>query len=167
MLIASKYEEIYAPEVRDFVYITDKAYTREEILAMEASILSTLNFDICTPSAYRFIERFTRAAQADTPMFNLTRYLIELPLIEYRMLKYSQSNISASALYLAHKIMQKGQAWSEELTERTGYSESELRPCAKDLCILLQGIEKCQLQAVRKKFSLPKYNEVAKIRIEH
>jgi hypothetical protein len=32
MLIACKYEEIYAPEVRDFVYITDKAYTREEIL---------------------------------------------------------------------------------------------------------------------------------------
>ena len=32
MLIASKYEEIYAPEVRDFVYITDKAYLKEEIL---------------------------------------------------------------------------------------------------------------------------------------
>jgi len=28
MLIASKYEEIWAPEVRDFVYISDKAYTR-------------------------------------------------------------------------------------------------------------------------------------------
>lgn len=27
MLVASKYEEIYAPEVRDFEYITDKAYT--------------------------------------------------------------------------------------------------------------------------------------------
>lgn len=35
MLIASKYEEIYAPEVRDFVYITDRAYTKEEILKME------------------------------------------------------------------------------------------------------------------------------------
>jgi len=33
MLVASKYEEIYAPEIRDFVYITDKAYTKEEILA--------------------------------------------------------------------------------------------------------------------------------------
>lgn len=32
MLIASKYEEIYAPEVRDFVYITDKAYSKEDIL---------------------------------------------------------------------------------------------------------------------------------------
>ena len=29
MLIASKYEEIYAPEVNDFVYMTDKAYTRD------------------------------------------------------------------------------------------------------------------------------------------
>ena len=42
MLIASKYEEIYAPEVRDFVFITDNAYTREEILQMEMSILTTL-----------------------------------------------------------------------------------------------------------------------------
>jgi cyclin B len=29
MMIASKYEEIYAPEVRDFVYICDNAYTKE------------------------------------------------------------------------------------------------------------------------------------------
>jgi len=29
MLIASKYEEIYAPEIRDFIYMTDKAYTKE------------------------------------------------------------------------------------------------------------------------------------------
>ena len=35
MLIASKYEEIYPPIVNDFVYITDNAYTREEILQME------------------------------------------------------------------------------------------------------------------------------------
>jgi cyclin B len=28
MLIASKYEEIWAPEVNDFVYISDRAYTR-------------------------------------------------------------------------------------------------------------------------------------------
>jgi len=27
MLIATKYEEIYAPEVKDFVYISDNAYS--------------------------------------------------------------------------------------------------------------------------------------------
>ena len=42
MLIASKYEEIYPPIVSDFVYITDNAYTKEEILAMEERILIAL-----------------------------------------------------------------------------------------------------------------------------
>lgn len=58
MLIASKYEEIYAPEVRDFVYITDKAYTKEEILEMEGRILTKIEFNVTTPSSYRFLERF-------------------------------------------------------------------------------------------------------------
>ena len=65
MLIASKYEEIYAPEVRDFVYITDKAYTKEEILKMEYSMLAVLDFNITSPSSYRFLERFAKIQNAD------------------------------------------------------------------------------------------------------
>ena len=60
MLIASKYEEIYAPEVRDFVYITDKAYTKEEILLMEQSILRNIDFNTTFCSSYRFLERFAK-----------------------------------------------------------------------------------------------------------
>ena len=66
MLIASKYEEIYAPEVKDFVYITDKAYTKEDILKMESSILTQLDFSICVPSCYRFLERFSRVCNIAT-----------------------------------------------------------------------------------------------------
>lgn len=62
MLIASKYEEIYAPEVRDFVYITDKAYQKDEILKMEFNMLTQLEFNVCTPSPYRFLERFSKVA---------------------------------------------------------------------------------------------------------
>jgi hypothetical protein len=174
MLIASKYEEIYAPEVRDFVYITDKAYTKEEILKMESAILTTLDFNITTPSSYRFLERFSKVGDLDSRQLNLARYLIELPLIEYRMLKYTPSVLSACALYLTNKILQKSNSqssrsqacWTEALEESTGLSEGDLRACAKDLCVLLQGIEKCSLQAVRKKFSAAKFNEVALIRLE-
>lgn len=31
LLIASKYEEIYPPELRDLVYICDRAYTRSDV----------------------------------------------------------------------------------------------------------------------------------------
>jgi hypothetical protein len=58
-------------------------------------------------------------------------------------------------------------AWSELLTLHTGYTEGMLRPCAKDMCILLQGIERCSLQAVKKKFSQPQFEEVALIRLEN
>lgn len=29
MFIASKYNEIYAPELKDFVYVTDNAYNKQ------------------------------------------------------------------------------------------------------------------------------------------
>ena len=32
LLIASKYEEIYPPEMKDFVFITDKAYTKQDVI---------------------------------------------------------------------------------------------------------------------------------------
>ena len=35
LLIASKYEEIYPPELKDFIYITDRAYTKTDLLTME------------------------------------------------------------------------------------------------------------------------------------
>jgi G2/mitotic-specific cyclin-B, other len=62
MLIASKYEEIYAPVVCDFVYITDNAYTRDQIFTMEQNILTVLNFSLTFPSPYRFLERFGKLA---------------------------------------------------------------------------------------------------------
>ena len=46
MLIASKYEEIYPPLLKDFVYITDNQYKAEDILEMEKSQLFALDFDI-------------------------------------------------------------------------------------------------------------------------
>jgi len=166
MLIASKYEEIYAPEIKDFVWITDKAFSKEEILRMEFSILTELQFNVTTPSPYRFLERFSKVSGSDAPLFDLARYLLELCLLECRMLKYTPSMQAATAVYLAHMILQRPQHWTETLTQHSGYNQGSLRDCAKDMCMLLKGIEKCSLQAVRKKFSLPKFNEVAKIRIE-
>ena len=46
LLIATKYEEIYPPTVKDFIYLTDNTYTRQQIIAMEQSILFHLEFEI-------------------------------------------------------------------------------------------------------------------------
>jgi len=163
MLIASKYEEIYAPEVRDFVYITDKAYTRDEILNMEILILNTLKFHITVPSTLRFLTRYCKISRLDERHTMLAQYLVELSLPDYKMVRYAPSHLAAAALYLSNKIMKKSPAWPNMLVPQTKYTEASIRTCAKEICSLLQNVDKAALQAVKKKFSLPKFQEVAKI----
>lgn len=54
------FQEQCPPCVDDFLYICDDAYKREELVAMEKSILRTLNFDINIPIPYRFLRRFAK-----------------------------------------------------------------------------------------------------------
>lgn len=57
LLIAAKYEEIYPPEIKDCVYITDRAFTKQDVIDMEADILGVLRFNLCVPTGKSFISR--------------------------------------------------------------------------------------------------------------
>ncbi|KAH9662427.1 Cyclin-B2-2 [Citrus sinensis] len=65
MLLACKYEEVSVPVVGDLILISDKAYTRKEVLEMESLMLNTLQFNMSVPTPYVFIQRFLKAAQSD------------------------------------------------------------------------------------------------------
>ncbi|KAG9347163.1 hypothetical protein JZ751_006090 [Albula glossodonta] len=58
MLLASKFEEIYAPEVAEFVYITDDTYTKKQVLRMEHLILKVLSFDLAAPTINQFLTQY-------------------------------------------------------------------------------------------------------------
>ena len=164
LLIACKYEEIYPPEVRDFVFITDNAYTAEQIIETENKILRSLDFNLTTPSAFRFLQRYAFICELDEFSFNLARYIIELSLVEYKLLKYKPSNIAASAMYITQKQLK---ILSKKFYKSTPCSDSEIRLCAKDLLFLVHRAESFTLQAVRKKFLHERYCEVAKIQISY
>jgi cyclin B len=163
MLLAAKFEEIYAPEVRDFVNITDKAYSKAEILDTEVCILNALQFRIQTVSPYFFLCRFLGVMKYGKTHTFLAQYILELTLVDYRMLKYSPTHLASSAALLANKIMRISPPWPGTLTKHTRNTEASLKTCAKEMCALLQGAEKSSLQALRKKFSSDKYGGVAKL----
>lgn len=164
MLIASKYEEIYAPEIQDFVYITDRAYNKQEILRMESDVLNTLKFQCTVPTTHTFMHRFVKAARLDkrgtTAM--LTRYLIERTMQEYSMLKYLPSTIAAAAVHLA--LRKTGRpAWSPVLQYHTGHTAETLRSCAEDIALIAANAETTSLRAVRTKYSSSRYGSVGRI----
>ena len=82
MFIASKYEEIYPPQIKDFIEVTDNSYTRAEVLQMEGSILEILEFNLTSPSPYRFMERYARVLDLDAKTTMLARFILELSLVD-------------------------------------------------------------------------------------
>lgn len=63
MLIACKYEEIYFPNLSDFITMTDHAYKEEEMRAMEVRILKELDYSLGNPLVIHFLRRFSRIAE--------------------------------------------------------------------------------------------------------
>ncbi|KAJ8535939.1 hypothetical protein K7X08_034340 [Anisodus acutangulus] len=74
VLVASKYEKMCAPRVEEFCFITDNAYTKSEVLAMESLVLNFLGFRLAAPTAKTFLRRFIRAAQASYKSPTLEHY---------------------------------------------------------------------------------------------
>lgn len=109
MLIASKYEDIWAPEVRDFVYISDQAYTADQILEMEKVMLNSLRFSLTVPTALNFLNRFCKVGLApeDAQAAHFATYLVELSLVDYASLKFSYSQVAAAAVFCARLMLDK------------------------------------------------------------
>ncbi|KAL8216255.1 hypothetical protein R6Q57_023092 [Mikania cordata] len=168
MMIASKYEEICAPQVEEFCYITDNTYFKDEVLQMESSVLNFLKFELTAPTVRCFLRRFVRAAHGvnEVPSMHLeclASYISELSLVEYNMLRYAPSLVAASSIFLARFILNASQnPWNSTLRHYTQYLPSELFDCVNVLHTLVCECPKSSLPAIREKYSQHKYKSVAK-----
>lgn len=166
MLIASKYEEIYAPEVRDFVYITDRAYSRNDILEMERKMLDVLEFNLTTPLLLDFVKRFCKAASAGSSaevakaVLARSQYVSELTLPHYQFLKYKTSTLAAACVFVAMKTL-TANPWNATMQYYTQHSDTDLQQCVRELKEILKAAPTANLTAVHKKWSTAKYGETA------
>ena len=165
LFIACKYEEIMTPDLKDFVYICDNSYTKQEILEFEGVIIQTMNFNLSCPSSLIFLEIMQEEwtgkpeeLEIDSKSqswltrqdhsFILARYILEITLLDLNMLNYLPSYKASSALYLANKILDHWAPLKQDL-----YDEEELIKCAKEMYQLLINQKNSNLQAIKRKFS--------------
>ncbi|KAL4386051.1 hypothetical protein GQ457_09G007640 [Hibiscus cannabinus] len=157
-LIDCKYEEICAPHVEEFCFITDNTYVREEVLNMESQVLKCFGFQLFAPTAKTFLRRFLRAAQASytTPSLELeflANYLAELTLIDYSFLNFAPSMVAASAVFLARWTLdQSCHPWNPTLEHYTAYDASDLKTTVLALQDLQLNTNCCPLTAIRVKY---------------
>lgn len=104
--------------------MTENGYTKEEILKGERIILQvchcsssvlpmadppifqTLNFDIssyCTP--YSWVRRISKADDYDIQTRTLSKFLMEVTLLDHRFLRCKPSLIAAIGMFTARKML--------------------------------------------------------------
>ncbi|XP_021758099.1 cyclin-A2-2-like isoform X1 [Chenopodium quinoa] len=169
MLIASKYEEMNAPQVEEFCYITANTYAREEVLNMERKVLNFLCFQLSVPTIKTFLRRYIHAAQATykdrlADLEYLANYLAELTLVEYSFLRFLPSLIAASAVFLARWTLdQSDHPWNPTLEHYTSYKSTELKVTVTAMQDLQLNTINCTLNAIREKYRHEKFNCVANL----
>ena len=106
LFIAVKYEEILAPTIDEFVALTKSGYSKEEIMKGERIILQTLDYKVssyCTP--YSWMRRISKADDYDIQTRTLSKFLIEVTLLDHRYLRVKPSLVAAIGMYGARKML--------------------------------------------------------------
>ena len=168
LMIACKYEEILCPDLRDFVYVTDKTYSKQEIIAAEKEILDTLEFNITVPTPLRFFEIIALNFNFNEIEFAYGKYLLEIFLIDVKMNKYPSSLIALSTAYLIMKINNYSNyqdlysLFNKDVAIQCYSNSKTLKECAKNLHFLSQHAQEfTKLQAVYTKFCQKEHHRVA------
>merc|ERR1711981_298301 len=167
MFIASKVEEIYCPEISDFVYITDNAYSSAEIREMELRMLRTLGFNFSRPHPLHFLRRNSKAGDVNVLEHTLAKYLVELALPEYTLAHIPPSLLASAALYLSLMIQEPGASltsvWSPTLQYYSTYRQEDVLPVVSSLAAVLSKAGETKLKAVHTKYSSRKFMKVAEM----
>ena len=167
LLIACKYEEIYPPEISSFVYITDNAYTKEEILNYEIKILGDLEYDITYPTSLRFLEilLIKLNLSKDNIFINKMMYLIELCFSKLYFYNFTYLELVLSCcLFLYEKNLIMTQNVIKCFNLGDNYNKMEkIKKCIFEIKNLVEYMNenKNVFKGVRQKYSLEKYGSIS------
>ncbi|KAL5557728.1 hypothetical protein UlMin_033939 [Ulmus minor] len=163
LLLACKYEEVSVPVVDDLILISDRAYSRKDVLDMEKLMVNTLQFNLSVPTPYVFMRRFLKAAQSDKKLELLSFFMIELCLVEYQMLKFPPSLLAAGAIYTAQCTLNGFKQWNKTCRWHCGYSQEQLLECSRLMITFHQRAGTGKLTGIYRKYSTSKFGHAAEV----
>ncbi|XP_047200540.1 G2/mitotic-specific cyclin-B1 isoform X1 [Hippoglossus stenolepis] len=164
MFLASKYEEMYPPEISDFAYVTDRAYTTLQIRDMEMTILRQLKFQLGRPLPLQFLRRASKIYEVTAEQHTLAKYLLELTMVDYEMAHFPPSLLASAAFALTLQILDVGE-WDVTLQHYMDYTAESLIPVMAHIANNVVKVNDGQTKhmAIKSKYSTSKQMRIANI----
>lgn len=129
LFIAAKYEEINCPTIKDFVYMSENCYSRNDLLDAERTILNGLEFELGWPGPMSFLRRISKADDYEHDTRTLAKYLLESTIMDHRLVSAQPSWLAAGAYFLSKVILGQNQ-WSLAHVYYSRYTQEQVLPLA-------------------------------------
>uniref|UniRef100_A0A0E0K244 Cyclin N-terminal domain-containing protein n=1 Tax=Oryza punctata TaxID=4537 RepID=A0A0E0K244_ORYPU len=141
VFLAAKYEDQYTLRKIDASMVAARCgYTSETrhkmVSCMETEILAALDYNLGGPTAYTFVEHFTRycgEGKEEKLVKQAAHRFADATLLTYGFHRYLPSVVAASAIFLARLDVLAHEPWSRDLAELTGYKAIDLMGCVCDM----------------------------------
>lgn len=129
---SSKYEEIYPPELADFIALSPEEIEEKDVFNFEIKILKMLEYEMLTVSPYIFLVRDHLVIDPQNKkLFYLAQFLLEMSLLNKNFCRIPNSLKAASCLYSAFSILKLKEKeknfWDNDFKYFTGYGSKELK----------------------------------------
>ena len=173
LFIACKHEEINLPNPKDFLFITENAYSSEQLYKMEYDILNSINFEILIPTQLDFFLSISYKFNLDEKEDLLGKYLLNICLLDYTLIKYPFSIIACSCLYISMKWFKKkdnyilSKVYDNQYFNGNNSSNINVKNCIGDICILFENMIKTDYQSAKGKYSQDKYKNISYLIIQN
>lgn len=166
MWIASKCEELYPTGVKEFVDLTENAFSISDMLSMEQKILTTLDWSLGRSFAIQFLRRYSKLASLSPEHYVFAKYLLEIAVLQYETCHIRPSLLAAAATCLSVAILNEfnspEQVWSEKMVEEACFDYKDFKDVIPLLAqnLIKQNTDK--YVSVKKKYAEKKFYGISK-----
>jgi len=94
---------------------------------MEAEMLTTVAFNLCTPTACHFLDLYKQANRCDDIHSFVVQYLMELAFFDMELSGEPPSKIAAAATFQSNQLWDRDVYWPEGMASYTGHSEDAIQ----------------------------------------
>jgi cyclin B len=140
---------------KSLTYICEDQYTRKQLLEMELDILAAIDYQFDYATAIDYIG-VNQVCEEDFDVRIITKYLLEVSLMDHELAMTSPSLLNAAAAMLASRTRRE-----TEKSETFDHDPTQVQECADKILQHLRVYVTGTLKAVSKKYSSPSYHRAA------
>ena len=170
LLIASKHEEIDYINMKEALQLSSNKFTQNQITSMEYEILTELDFEIIAPNMIDYYNIFCTILNMTEIERNKGQYLLNIILIDFNMLEYSNFILALAVVKLIIKKSVKSLIKvitdlliknNENICLNMLKDEDIVDVVCKKIRKLYQKFINCKYKNIQEKFSEEKYCSVS------